>query len=350
MNGSIQQTPFGSLPDGTAISLFTLTNATGMEARITNFGGILVALLTPDREGILGDIVLGYDTLEQYVRDPFYFGGIIGRYANRIANATFTLEGVPYVLGQNDGGNHLHGGEKGFHKVVWEARPLPSDEAPTLELTYISPDGEEGYPGNLRVSVVYSLQADNALSIVYRAETDHTTMVNLTHHAYFNLAGAGDIRHHELCLDADHFLPVDERLIPTGEIRPVHGTPMDFSRPVRIGSGLDVSYDQLVIAGGYDHTWVVRGPSGIVRRAARVFDPGSGRSLEVLCTAPGLQFYSGNFLRAVTGKRGAVYERHAGLCLEAQHFPDAPHHPAFPSAILTPACPFTRTIIYRCGT
>lgn len=349
MGGSIVQTLFGKLSDGTAISLFTLKNTAGMEARITNFGGILVSLLAPDRQGDPGDIILGYDTFTEYIHDSNYFGSIVGRYANRIARGTFTLEGIPYSLKQNDNGNHLHGGANGFNKAVWKARSVPSDEAPALELTYLSPDGEEGYPGNLRVNVVYTLQAGNELSIAYRAETDRTTVVNLTQHAYFNLAGAGDIRHHELCLEADYFLPVDAGLIPTGEIYPVRGTPMDFSRAARIGTGLDMCYGQVEIAGGYDHTWVIRGPSGTLRRAARLFDPGSCRSLEVFTTAPGLQFYSGNFLDQTPGRHGAVYGKHGGLCLETQHFPDSPNHPEFPSTILHPGQTYDQRTIYRCG-
>lgn len=349
MVSSIAQNPFGTLSDGTAISLYTLKNASGMEARITNFGGILVSLLAPDRQGNPGDIVLGYDTLTEYVDDSFYFGAIVGRYANRIARGTFTVEGVTYALARNNGDSHLHGGKKGFHKVVWEARAIPSEDSPALELTYLSPDGEEGYPGNLQVRVVYTLHAGNELSLAYRAETDRTTIVNLTHHAYFNLAGAGVIRRHELCLQADQFLPVDARLIPTGEIRPVHGTPMDFSHATRIGIGLNTRYDQIVAAGGYDHTWVIRGPSGSLRRAAQIFEPVSGRSVEILTTAPGLQFYSGNFLKHTPGRHGAVYDKHSGLCLEAQHFPDSPNRPEFPSTTLQPGQSYLQTTIYKCN-
>lgn len=345
---TLTQSEFGTLPDGSIAELYCLKNPAGMEARITNYGGILVSLLVPDSQGTVGDIVLGYDTLDAYVADTCYFGCIAGRYAGRIAGGRFTLEGTPYTLSQNEGMHHLHGGVRGFNKVLWDAQPILTAGGPALKLTYLSPDGEEGYPGNVRVQAVYSLNARNELAVELQAMTDRLTIVNLTHHAYFNLSGAADILDHELRLHADAYLPIDAHMIPTGAICPTKGTPMDFSRRTRLRAAMDARYDQIRMVGGYDHTWVIQGPHGTLRPAAEVFDPRSGRSLEVWSTAPGLQFYSGNFLQSVPGKRGEIYGKHAGLCLEPQHFPDAPHHPAFPSAMLTPGHPFTRTIAFCC--
>lgn len=341
---NIQQEPFG-------VNIYTLTNANGLRARITNYGGILVSLEVPDREGILGNIVLGLDTLEEYLDGHPYLGSIIGRVGNRIANGRFTLEGQEYVLAHNDGPNHLHGGIKGFDKVVWKAEPQETEEGPALRLTYLSPDQEEGYPGNLSVEVVYTLTNNNELRIDYTATTDSPTPVNLTHHSYFNLAGAGsgDILDHELMLNADRFLPVDETLIPTGELMMVAGTIMDFTEPRTIGSRMrQIRGDQF--AGGYDHCYVLNQPETVAEPflAARVYEPRSGRVMEIYTTEPAVQFYTGNFLDGtLTGPGGVVYDQHYGFCLEAQHFPDSVNHPHFPSTILRPGQTYRQTTIHK---
>ena len=297
---------------------YTLRNDLGFEVTIITYGGAIVSLKVPDRNGVFGDIVLGFETLEEYVNNPLYFGALVGRYANRIARGRFSLNGLEYQLPCNNGVNHLHGGFKGFDKRVWNA----SQDGNVLHLSYFSKDGEEGYPGNLTAYVDYSLRA-NELSIEYRATTDRDTIVNLTNHSYFNLRGAGTILDHELMLSADSFTPVDEGLIPTGEIRLVEGTRMDFRKSRPIDSG------------GYDHNFVLNDWNGSLRSAARVYDPTTGRLMEILTTQPGIQFYSGNFLDgSYGGKYGFVYEKYAALCLEPQHFPDSPNHPNFPSTIL----------------
>lgn len=327
--------PFGHAPDGTEVRLFTLRNAHGVRATITNYGGILTSLLVPDRAGQLGDVVLGFDNLADYLRESPYFGALIGRYGNRIARGRFPLDGNEYQLATNDGPNHLHGGQRGFDKVVWQATPGASAAGQTLTLHYLSPDGEEGYPGNLAVTVVYTLTHDNALRIDYTATTDQATPVNLTNHSYFNLSAGQvkDVLAHELTLNADSYTVVDDELIPTGELRPVAGTPLDFRQPHAIGARL------AQVPGpppaGYDHNWVLAGDG--MRPVARVYEPVSGRTMEVCTDQPGLQFYSGNQLDGrLTGKNGQVYGPHAGLCLETQHFPDSPNHPRFPSTILRP--------------
>jgi len=340
---------FGKTADGTPVELYTLTNANGLEAKITNYGGIVVSLLVPDRDGKPGDVVLGYETLEEYIENNPYFGTLVGRYGNRIARGKFTLEGIEYTLAQNDGENHLHGGPKGFDKVVWKADAVRSKKSVGLKLTYLSKDGEEGYPGNLSVTVVYTLTNDNELKIEYTAVTDKVTIVNLTHHGYFNLAGAGlgDILGHELMIKADRFTPVDKGLIPTGELRSVKGTPMDFTRAVAIGARIDQAAGQLVLGGGYDHNWVLNNGDGSLALAAKVYEPTTGRVMEVYTTEPGIQFYSGNFLDgSITGKGGKVYEYRYGFCLETQHFPDSPNKPDFPSTVLKPGETYTTTTIY----
>ena len=314
----------------------TLSNSLGFEVSITNYGGAITSLKTPDRHGNFGDIVLAYETLDDYVRNPRYFGALIGRHANRIARGRFSLNGIEYQLPCNNGLNHLHGGFKGFDKRVWDV----SQDGNVLQLSYFSKDGEEGYPGNLTASVDYTL-IDNALQVDYRATTDHDTIVNLTNHSYFNLRGHGTILDHELTLHADSFTPVDEELIPTGEIRPVIGTPMDFRNGKAIGS-------QLAFIGGYDHNFVLNDWDGSLRLAARLYEETTGRVLEILTTEPGIQFYSGNFLDgSLIGRNSVAYQKYTGLCLEPQHFPDAPNHPNFPSTVLRPGEEYMQTTLYR---
>ena len=316
---------------------YTLTNSHGFEVSVTNYGGAVTSLKAPDRDGNFGEIVLGFETLDEYVRCPRYFGALIGRHANRIARGRFTLDGVEYQLPCNNGANHLHGGFKGFDKRVWDVRE--SDKA--LHLSYFSKDGEEGYPGNVTAFVDYTL-LDNELRIDYCATTDRDTIVNLTNHSYFNLRGAGTILDHELTLNADHYTPVSEALIPTGEIKPVAGTPMDFREAKAIGSEL------ANVAGGYDQNFVLNDWDGSLQLAARLHEPVTGRTLEILTTEPGMQFYSGNFLDgSLIGRNGVAYELYTGLCLEPQHFPDAPNHSNFPSTILRPGEEYKQTTIYR---
>jgi aldose 1-epimerase len=346
----IKKQSFGTLDYGPDIALYTLVNAQGMRATITNYGGIVVSLTAPDRAGVFADVVLGFDTLPEYVDHSPYFGCIVGRYGNRIANGRFTLQGAEYVLAQNDGQNHLHGGIKGFDKQVWTPRALETADGPALALTYVSPDGEEGYPGALAVTVIYTLTNDNALRIEYTATTDKTTVVNLTNHSYFNLsAGAAEtILDHELLLNAGAFTPVDATLIPTGEIRPVEGTPLDFRTPAPIGARIAAEDAQLQFGGGYDHNWVVDGAPGVLRLAAQVYEPSSGRVMEVHTTEPALQFYAGNLMPpALPGKDGRVYGRRGGFCLETQHYPDAPNQPAFPSTTLEPGQTYQTTTVYK---
>lgn len=346
----IEKQLFGTLADGTEIDLYTLVNDRGMEAKITNYGGIVVSLMTPDREGKLDDVVLGFDTAQEYIEHNPFFGCLVGRFGNRIANARFTLDGVEYVLAQNDGQNHLHGGTKGFDKKVWSARTRNSADGPTLTLTYTSPDGEEGYPGTLSVKVDYTLTNDNALKIDYSATTDKATVVNLTNHSYFNLsAGAADtILAHEMCINADAFTPVDETVIPTGEVRSVEGSPLDFRTPTAIGARIGADDGQITFGGGYDHNWIVNGTPGDVRLAAQVVEPTSGRVMEVYTTEPAVQFYAGNMMPpSMTGKGGRTYLRRCGLCLETQHYPDSPNKPEFPSTVLRPGEIYQTTTIYK---
>jgi len=343
---TISAKAFGKTAGGTAVERYELANASGMEAVITTYGGILVSLKVPDRHGDLADVVLGFDTLDEYLASTRYFGVIAGRYANRIAKGQFTLDEVPYSLGRNRGENHLHGGFNGFDTIVWKAREIRRDSASGVELSYLSRDGEEGYPGNLQATVAYLLNEANELRIEYRASTDKTTIVNLTNHAYFNLAGAGDILGHELTIQADHFTPVDATLVPTGEVRSVRETPFDFTRPRRIGEQLKLDDDQLKLAGGFDHNFILR-PDGEWRSAVTLHEPRSGRTLEIITTQPGLQFYSGNYIEGIQGKDGAVYARHAGCCLETQHFPDSPNHPSFPSTVLRPGEEYHQATILR---
>ncbi len=345
----IEKHPFGKLADGTLVDLYTLTNKNGLQAQITNYGGAVVALKTPDRHGQLGDIVLGYDEPNGYAQGSSYFGVLIGRYANRIARGKFTLAGVEYQLAQNNGVNHLHGGPLGFHKVVWEARELRRAGGVALQLSYLSKNNEEGYPGNLSVTVTYILTDANELRIEYAATTDQETIVNLTSHSYFNLAGAGSgsILQHVLRINADRFTPIDETSIPTGELKYVKSTPFDFTRPNGIGSRIKQDDEQLRLGKGYDHNFVLNKKGKELSLAAEVYEPVSGRAMQMWTTEPGLQFYSGNFLDGVRGKAGQVYQQRDGFCLEAQHFPDSPNRPSFPSAVLKPNQRYTQTTVYK---
>jgi aldose 1-epimerase len=344
---SANKESFGKTPDGKQVDLYTLTNTGGITAKITNFGGILVSLKVPDRDGNSADITLGFDKLDGYLGEHPYFGGIIGRYANRIGKAAFKLDGVEYKLAANDGENHLHGGIKGFDKRVWRLEDIGvTSDGAMVKLSYISEDGEEGYPGNLACSVVYTLTEDNKLQISYEAETDKKTVVNLTNHSYYNLAGQGngDILGHELMLNADKYTVVDEGLIPTGENRDVKGTPMDFTTQMTIGSRIGQ------VEGGYDHNYVLNG-GGSLALAAKVYEPKSGRVMEIHTDQPGVQFYTGNFLDgSITGKAGKVYQKHYGFCLETQHFPDSPNKPGFPPVVLQPGQKYTTVTVHKFDT
>ncbi|HUA68329.1 MAG TPA: aldose epimerase family protein [Candidatus Saccharimonadales bacterium] len=349
--GSITSTAFGKTTDGRTVDIYTLRNANGMEARITNYGGIVVSLTAPDRDGRFGDVVLGYDNLEGYLKFSPYFGALVGRYANRIGEAKFTLNGKTYVLAKNNGSHSLHGGVIGFDKVVWNTKVLESPMGPALELTYLSRDGDEGFPGNLKVKAVHTLTNENALRIDFSATTDAPTLCNLTHHSYFNLAGKGDILKHELYINASRFTPVDASLVPTGELKPVDGTPFDFRKSMIIGSRIHNDDPQLKFAGGYDQNFVVDNPPGQLGLHARAYEPTTGRVMEVLSTEPGIQFYTSNHLDgSALGKGGQTYQRFAALCLEPHHFPDSPNKPNFPSAVLHPDQTYRNIIIYKFST
>jgi aldose 1-epimerase len=356
MRSGVVSTPFGTLASGQNAQLFTLRNAHGIEVQLTNYGGIITSLKTPDRVGRFSDIVLGYDNLAAYVANSPYFGAIVGRYANRIARGHFTLDGATYTLAINNGPNSLHGGLRGFDKVVWKARPFQNQEGQGVTLDYTSPDSEEGYPGTLRAVVTYTLTPDDRLIVDYQATTDKATPVNLSQHSYWNLAGnaSRDILGHVLTINADATTPVDSTLIPTGEIAPVEGTPFDFRTPTAIGARVDQRQNtQIRYGNGYDHNWVLnRGGAGseALVLAARVVEPSSGRTMEISTTEPGLQFYSGNFLDgSITGKGGAVYRFRYGLALETQHYPDSPNHANFPSTIVRPAQQYRSRTVFRFG-
>lgn len=350
---TISRAPFGTLSNGTAVFLYALRNTRGMQARIATYGGIVTSLTAPDRAGHFSDVVLGYDSLDAYVRSSPYFGAIVGRYANRIAEARFTLDGRQYVLAANNGANSLHGGNRGFDKVVWTvAKATVGPAGPVLSLTYRSADGEEGYPGTLDVEAVYTLTDDNALLLEFTATTDKDTIVNLTNHSYFNLRGKGDILGHSLQIHAGRFTPVDQTLIPTGEISPVGGTPFDFRQATPIGQRIGENSEQLRFGKGYDHNWVIDADSDRasddIKLQATIREPETGRMLEVWSTEPGLQFYSGNFLDgSLVGKGGQRYAFRSGFCVEPQHFPDSPNRPAFPSTLVKPGQVYRSTIIYR---
>ncbi len=346
MDRSVQ--PFGATPDGERVRLYTLRNINGMTAEIMTYGATVVTLTAPDKDGNFDDIVLGYDHLAGYLEASPYFGAIVGRYGNRIGKGTFTLDGTTYTLATNDGENHLHGGLKGFDKVVWDDEPVDRSDAVGVKLSYLSKDQEEGYPGNLDVSVTYLLTNKNELRIEYEATTDKATPVNITHHGYFNLTGGErDILGHELMLNADRFTPVDKGLIPTGELRAVEGTPMDFRKATPIGARIDNDYEQLEFGGGYDHNWVLNKKGDQMTLAAEVYEPTTGRVMKVHTTEPAIQFYAGNFLDGtITGKDGIVYRHRYGFCLETQHYPDSPNQPDFPSTILRPGRKYETTTIY----
>ena len=343
----VTKAPFGNTKDGKAVEIYTLTNTRGSEATIITYGGAVVSLKVPDKKGELGDIVLGFDSIADYEKHSAFFGPLIGRYGNRIARGKFTLEGKEYLLATNNGENHLHGGIKGFDKVIWTAKPSTDKNGANLELTYLSADGEEGYPGNLNIQVVYTLTEDNKLRIVYSATTDKSTVVNLTHHSYFNLAGGGEILDHRLLLNADRYTPTDKGSIPTGVVSKVAGTPFDFTNETAIGSRIGQDNEQLKFGRGYDHNWVLTRKGNGIELAARVYEPTSGRVMEVLTTEPGIQFYSGNFLDgSLLGKGGKQYPYRSGFCLETQHFPDSPNHLNFPTTVLRPGQKYSQTTIY----
>ncbi len=348
MRASILKTAFGTLPDGRPAALYTLTNEHGLVVKITDFGGIVTEVHAPDRDGKHADIVLGYDTLAPYVDASPYFGALIGRYANRLRGGRFSLDGRQYQLPVNNGSNHLHGGELGYHKVLWTALPYHEADSVGLTLMYRSADGEQGYPGTLDVTVVYQLNNDNELVVAFDAVTDQPTPVNLTQHSYFNLAGGGDILAHELMLNAGRFTPIDASSIPTGVLAPVAGTPFDFRAPRAIGAAIDADDEQLRHAGGYDHNFVIDKPApALPVLAARVREPRSGRVLELFTEEPGVQFYSGNFLDGSLAGKGRRYGHRSGFCLEPQHFPDSPNQPAFPNTILRPGEEYATVSKYK---
>ncbi|HYE87473.1 MAG TPA: aldose epimerase family protein [Vicinamibacterales bacterium] len=341
---------FGSV-EGKTIERFTLTNKHGVELQAITYGGIITALKTPDRAGTIGDIVLGFDSLEGYLGGHPFFGAIIGRYGNRIAKGRFTIDGIEYKLATNNGPNHLHGGNKGFDKVVWQGELLPEIAGQqSVAFSYTSADGEEGYPGTLVTKVTYTLNDNNELIVDYQARTDKPTHVNLTQHSYFNLAGSGDILGHELTIDADRYTPVDATLIPTGELAPVEGTPFDFRKATTIGARINDAHPQLKNGQGYDHNWVLFASRADLHRAARVVEPKSGRTLEVATTEPGLQFYAGNFLDGtLKGKGGQTYGHRSGFCLETQHYPDTPNQKAFPTTLIKPGEQYKSRTVFVFG-
>jgi aldose 1-epimerase len=339
----LEVSPYGKMPDGAAVSLYTLTNDKGMRVKLTSYGAITVSVEVPDKAGKLTDVTLGYDTLDGWLKSTSYFGATVGRYANRIAKGKFTLDGQTYTLATNNGENALHGGIKGFDKVVWDAEPVKAADSVGVKFTYTSKDGEEGYPGNLKVTVVYTLTNANEFRAEFSATTDKATVVNLAHHTYWNLGGpaAGDILGHMMMINADKYTPVDAGLIPTGELKAVAGGPMDFTTPHAIGERI------AQVEGGYDHNYVLRAGDPI-HLAAKVVDPKSGRIMEILTDQPGVQFYSGNFLDGtVTGKGGVVYKKHYGFCLETQHFPDSPNKPDFPPVVLKPGETYKHIMIHK---
>lgn len=346
----VDETTFKAEHDGKAVELFTLKNENGLVAQITNYGGRIINLWTPDKNGDFADIVIGYESLDGYLNsNEIYYSALIGRYGNRIAKGQFTLNDSVYTLATNNNGNHLHGGINGFCHVVWDARKV---DGQTLELTYLSPDGEEGYPGNLNVKVVYTLTNDNELKTEYWATTDKPTPVNLTQHSFFNLqgVGSGDVKDHILQINADFYTPVDAGLIPTGELATVEGTPMDFRTPTAVGARVDENFEQLVFGKGYDHNWVINTTESGLNFAAKVVEPVSGRTLEVFTNEPGVQFYGGNFLDGSdSGKGGKIFSHRSALCLETQHFPDSPNQPNFPSTILNPGEEYYSVCVYKFG-
>jgi aldose 1-epimerase len=349
----IKKELFGTLSDGSKVYSYLLSNASGTQVKIIDYGAIVVSLSAPDRNGKFADVVLGYDSLAGYVDDNAFLGAIVGRYGNRIAKGKFKLEGKEYQLTVNSGTNHLHGGAKGFYKALWEAEPIESSTDPALKLTYVSKDGDEGYPGTVTMKVTYTLTKDNALKIDYEDTTDKTTILNPTHHSYFNLTGdpTKTILDHELMIAADYITPVDSDLITTGKLAKVDGTPFDFKKPEKVGTRINNNDQQLIFGRGYDHNWVLNNYDKNVRLAASLYDPQSRRFMEVLTDQPGLQFYSGNFLDgSIKGKSGIKYKHRTALCLETQHFPDSPNKPNFPSVVLKPGEKYQQTTIYKFST
>jgi aldose 1-epimerase len=353
---SVVKGAFGTLADGTAVDVYTLTNANGLEAKVLTYGAIVQSLKVPDKTGALGDIVLGYNTLAEYVKETPYFGAIVGRYGNRIGGAAFTLDGKTYKLSSNDGPNTLHGGIKGFDKLVWTGKPVEAADAAGVELTLVSKDGDEGFPGTLTLTVTYRLTNENALVVDYKASTDKATPVNVTQHSYFNLAGegVGTIDNHVMQIHADRYTPVAKGLIPTGELASVEGTPFDFRTPTPIGARIDSTHPQMVLGGGYDHNWVINWPPGMAADQlapfVKVTEPTTGRTLEVESTEPGLQFYTGNFLDGhLVGKSNRPYVKRGAFCVETQHFPDSPNKPSFPSTIVRPGKDYLSRTVFRFG-
>ncbi|MGG7661269.1 aldose epimerase family protein [Dyadobacter sp. BHUBP1] len=349
MISTISKEAFGQLPDGQQADLYTLTNANGMTVNITNYGGIITKLTAPDKNGQWADVVLGFDSLAPYLSGHPFFGALVGRYGNRIAKGKFKLNGQEYSLAINNGPNALHGGTKGFDKVIWKATEIKQDSVVGLQLEYTSKDMEEGYPGNLTVKVVYTLDNENALTIDYTATTDKPTVVNLTNHSYFNLTGLKrDILDHEVTIASDSIVPVDTTLIPTGKLRAVEGTPFDFRKATKVGAGIDkIEDEQIKAGGGYDHCWVLKRSGGGLEKFATVKDPESGRVMEVYTTEPGVQFYTGNFLDGKLTGKGATYSKRFGLCLETEHYPDSPNQPQFPTTTLNPGETYKTTTKYK---
>lgn len=349
-NMKVIKTDFGSLENGTGVDLYTLTNKNGVEVRIMNYGAIITSVKVPDKEGRVEDVVLGFDSLEEYLQEGVpYFGATVGRYGNRIAQGKFMLDGEIYKLAVNNGPNHLHGGLKGFDKVLWKAEEIKRDHAVGVKAQYLSKDMEEGYPGNLSVDVVYTLNNDNELNIEYSATTDKKTIVNLTNHTYFNLSGnmKRDVLDHKVMINANKFVPVDSSLIPTGELIEVAGTPFDFTASTAVGKRIEAVDQQIAYGLGYDHCWVLNGAEGEMKLSASVHEPNSGRYMEVRTTEPGIQFYSGNFLDGSLSGKGVYYDYRYGLCLETEHFPDSPNQPQFPSVVLEPGDTYQAKTTYR---
>ncbi|MDT0649499.1 aldose epimerase family protein [Autumnicola edwardsiae] len=346
----IEKSDFGTTPQGEQVEMYTLKNTGGMEVKIITYGGRITSLKAPDKNGDYEDVVLGFDTIEQYSEDNPYFGALVGRYGNRIAGGKFSLDGEEYELAQNNGENHLHGGEKGFDKVIWDATPEEGENSSSLKLTYTSEDMEEGYPGKLETTVTYTLTDDNSLDVKYEATTDKKTIVNLTQHAYFNLSGdfSETILDHIVTINADQFVPVDESLIPTGEIREVAGTPFDFREPKAVGEEINADNEQIMRGGGYDHNWVLNNQDSGMRMAASAYEPDSGRFLEVFTDEPGMQLYTGNFLNgSLPAQGGGNYEKRTGICFETQHYPDTPNQEGFPSVVLEPGEKYTSNTSFR---
>ena len=348
MNIEIEETFFGTTAEGDSVTLYKLTNNSGLILEAMDYGGIITSLKVPDKEGQLGDVVLGFNSLQPYLDGHPFFGALVGRYGNRIANAEFSLDGTTYSLVKNNGENHLHGGTTGFDKVVWDTKAYDTEQGPLMEMHYTSAHMEEGYPGELKVKITYLLSNDNELRVDYEATTDRPTIVNLTQHSYFNLnPEAQTILDHQLIVNADNYLPVDEGLIPLGDPAPVAGTPFDFLQAYEVGERIDQDHEQLNIGGGYDHTWVLNGADGELKKAAVLYDPVSGREMTVTTTEPGVQFYSANFLNgSVTGK-GKSYQKHGGLCLETHHYPDSPNRPEYPTVRLDPGETYRSTTIFK---